>query len=101
MTTTTLAIVSALLGMLLGQRFKVLSLVPAMALALLVAVVTGIAEADALWTIVLTAGACITSLQMGYLVGTGIRRLMALARAGRLPAAALRDQLPAARRAAR
>ncbi len=69
----TAALISLLIGMMLGQRFKVLVLMPAIAIALVIAVGAGVARADPLWSIVLIAAATATSLQIGYLVGIGIR----------------------------
>jgi hypothetical protein len=88
-------VLSLLVGMVLGQRFKVLVLVPAIGLALLVTIVAGIARADALWPIVLMSAAVIASLQLGYLAGTGIRHLIVAARASRLRAGTLGTSLPA------
>jgi hypothetical protein len=68
-------------GILLGQRFKVLVLAPALALTLVLTSGAEIARGDAIWAIVLMELATITSLQMGYLAGTGIRHLLIVARA--------------------
>lgn len=78
------AIVSLLVGMVLGHRFKVLILVPAIFLAILFAVGSGVARAETAWTVVATAAIAACGLQIGYLFGTGIRRIMVLARASRL-----------------
>jgi hypothetical protein len=88
-------VISLLIGMVLGQRFKVLVLVPAIGLALIVTTVAGIARADSVWLIVVMTVAVTSSLQIGYLAGTGIRHLMAAARASRLRAGALGGSMPA------
>jgi membrane protein DedA with SNARE-associated domain len=77
-------LVSLLIGMALGQRFKVLVLVPGSGLAFIVAVLIGITRAEAAWTIVLMSVGVAASLQVGYLVGTTIRHLLVAARASRL-----------------
>jgi hypothetical protein len=76
-------IVSFLVGMVLGQRFKVLILLPAIALALIAVVGGGIARAEQVWSIALIAVGVIVALQIGYLIGTGIRALIVGARASR------------------
>jgi hypothetical protein len=79
----TLTILSLLAGLILGQRFKVLVLVPAIPLALLLAVGTGITRADGFWWTALMAVAGCTALQIGYLLGLAIRPLPVIGRAGR------------------
>jgi hypothetical protein len=78
-----LAILSLLAGMVLGQRFKVLILIPAIAASLIVAVAAGIARADDIWSIVMMAVLAATSLQIGYLGGTAIRVMIVATRASR------------------
>lgn len=75
---------SLLIGVVLGQRFKVLVLVPGTGLAFVVTILAGIVRADAIWPIVLAAIEIAWSLQIGYIVGTGIRHLLLVARASRL-----------------
>jgi hypothetical protein len=72
----TLATVSLLVGMVLGQRFKVLVLLPAIGFALLLAIGGGIVRADSAWWIVLMAAAAATALQIGYIIGVGIRHVL-------------------------
>src|ERR1700674_5438108 len=76
-------IISSLAGMVLGQRFKVLILLPAVGVAVIAATGAGIARGDQFWSIVLLAIAVTVALQMGYLIGTGIRSLLAAGRASR------------------
>jgi hypothetical protein len=85
----TLAMVSLLVGMVLGQRFKVLVLMPTIAIALVFAIGAGMAHADTVWWIVLMAAAAATSLQIGYLIGIGIRYVLVAAQAGRSPVTSL------------
>ena len=85
----TLAIISLLAGMVLGQRFKVLILVPATALALAFTVGVGIAQAEAVWSIVQMAAVTAAALQIGYLAGIGIRHGLVAARASRVRATSL------------
>jgi hypothetical protein len=88
-------LISLLVGMVLGQRFKVLILVPGIGLALIFTIAAGVARADGAGTIVLMATAVITSLQIGYLVGTGIRQFSAAARASRPRATSMGGSIPA------
>jgi hypothetical protein len=74
----------ALAGAVLGLRYKVLVLVPAIGLALLVTVVTGSARADGAWAIVAACVAVATVVQIGYLTGTLTHVVMAGARGARL-----------------
>ena len=88
-------LISLLVGMVLGQRFKVLILMPAILLTVVIALGAGIARADASWTSALiTAAVTIVGLQVGYLLGIATRRLRVLARVGRLRSASLPNSLP-------
>jgi hypothetical protein len=80
---TMLILCCALAGAVLGLRFKVLVLVPAIALAVLTVVVGGVARADGAWAIVGAAAAVATVLQIGYLAGTLTRFAIAGARGAR------------------
>jgi hypothetical protein len=93
----TFAMISLLVGMVLGQRFKVLVLLPTIAIAVLFAIGVGIAQADTAWWIFLTAAATATSLQIGYLAGCGIRYTLVVARASRSTATSVRGSAPARR----
>jgi membrane protein DedA with SNARE-associated domain len=77
-------LVCLLVGVALGQRFKVLVLVPGSGLAFIAVVLVGIARAEAAWTMVLMSIGVVVSLQIGYLAGAAIRRLLVAARASRL-----------------
>jgi hypothetical protein len=79
----TLVAISLLVGMVLGQRFKVLVLVPISAVALIIAVGVGTAQGNSLPLIAIISAAAISSLQIGYLVGISLRHLMVIARASR------------------
>jgi hypothetical protein len=74
-----LLMVSLLVGAALGQRFKVLVLMPATAIVLVLAVGTGVTQARTAWSIVLMAAAAATCLQIGYLVGIGVHHVLAAA----------------------
>jgi hypothetical protein len=73
-----------LLGAVLGMRFKVLILIPAIAFALLTIFAGGIGTGDSLWAALSAAVLASICLQIGYLGGTVTRHTMALARAQRL-----------------
>ena len=68
-----LAIISTVVGIALGLRYKVLILVPAVALAMLFAMIVAIARADHFWSIVLAMVVLGTAIQFGYLAGIVIR----------------------------
>jgi hypothetical protein len=65
-----LAMTVMLIGVLLGLRFKVLILVPAIVVGSTAALWSGIAYNDSLRSILLVTAATITALQFGYLGGT-------------------------------
>jgi hypothetical protein len=71
-----LTIVSLLVGAMLGQRFKVLVLMPATAILLVLAVGTGVTQVQTTWSIFLMVAATATSVQIGYLFGIGIRHVL-------------------------
>jgi hypothetical protein len=84
-----LAIISVLAGIALGLRYKVLILVPAVTVAMLFAIIIGVAHADRFWSIVLAMVILGTAVQFGYLVGivmrAAIRSICALTIGGRNP----------------
>jgi hypothetical protein len=73
----TFALISFLAGMVLGQRFKVLILVPACALIATVALADGFVRTEVFWQMALMAIAGLVSLQMGYFIGLGVRHILA------------------------
>jgi hypothetical protein len=93
-----LAIFTFLVGAVLGQRFTVFVLVPAILVTLGVAIGLGIALAQTPGTIVLATVAAVVCLQIGYLAGLGIRQLIQ-ARASRLRSASFAESSQARRTA--
>lgn len=81
----TIAIVSFLVGMVLGQRFGVLILVPATAVGLALAIGYALANGDRLLLVVQIGAATVASLEVGYLLGIGLRHLLVAGRASRSP----------------
>lgn len=75
-----LSLICVLFGAVLGQRFKVAALIPALALVLMAAV--GFAHAGTFWQILGATLVATTCLEIGYVAGVGIRYLMAAARSG-------------------
>jgi hypothetical protein len=69
-----LSLICLAVGAALGQQYKVLVLIPSMALATIA--VAGIAHAGTLWQILGTAFLATSSLQIGYFAGVSIRYLM-------------------------
>jgi hypothetical protein len=67
-----LAIVSVLAGIALGLRYKVVILVPAVALAMTLAAAVAIERGDHLWSIILAIVIPGTGVQLGYLAGIAI-----------------------------
>jgi hypothetical protein len=76
-----LIILSLLAGLVLGQWFRVMVLVPAVALALLVGI--GMAHADGTWWTALMAAAAAAAVQIGYLIGLVIRHIPVIRHADR------------------
>jgi hypothetical protein len=73
-----------LIGAVLGMRFKVLILMPAIGFALVVVLAGGIAGGASLTATLIAAVLASICLQFGYLGGIGTRYGMALIRAARL-----------------
>jgi hypothetical protein len=67
------ATATTLIGTLLGLRFKVLILVPAIALCSPVTLAIGLAHNDSVWFILFDTVLAATTLQVGYLTGAIIR----------------------------
>jgi hypothetical protein len=84
-----LAVIGVLAGITLGLRYKVLVLVPAVAVAMLFAVAIGVTHADRYWSIILAMVILGTAVQFGYLVGivlhAAIRSICALTMGGGNP----------------
>jgi len=71
--TPKLAIISALAGIALGLRYKVLTLIRAVVLVILFTMIVGIARGDRFLSIALAMAIAGAGIQVGYLVGTQIR----------------------------
>jgi hypothetical protein len=65
-----LAVIGAVAGIVLGLRYKVLILVPAIMFAAIAATIVGVAHAERFWSIALMTVELITAIQLGYLAGT-------------------------------
>jgi hypothetical protein len=94
LTFITFGLISLLAGMVLGQRFKVLAVVPAIAAWLLVAIGYGMAHSEGLGSTVLLAALAVASLQIGYLAGVAIRYSLAAARTSGLRTASVNGPQP-------
>jgi hypothetical protein len=77
---TMLAMTAMLIGAMLGLRFKVLILVPAIVIGSAATLGIGMAHSNSLWSILLAMALAITALQMGYFGGTIIRFIIVGAR---------------------
>jgi hypothetical protein len=84
----TLAICGALVGAVLGMRFRALILIPSIVVGLFVGAVAGIAGHEGVGMTVLTMLSVATALQLGYLGGTMIRHAVAASQADAQPARA-------------
>jgi hypothetical protein len=80
---TMFTITAVLIGAALGQRFKVLILVPVIVIGSAAILGFGVAQNSNLWSILLVMVLTITALQMGYLGGAVIHFVVAGARVGR------------------
>jgi hypothetical protein len=67
------ATATILIGTLLGLRFKVLILVPAIAICLPVTFAIGLAHNDSIWFVLFATVLAAITLQVGYLTGATIR----------------------------
>jgi hypothetical protein len=80
----TVLLVCLLAGAVLGQRFKVFILLPAMVPALFFALLVVAMHGATVGRLLAAALIAATSLQMGYLGGIGVRHLAVAERANRL-----------------
>lgn len=71
-----LSIISLLVGAVLGLRFKIAVLVPAVAIVLVISIVAGFAQSYTGWSIVLMAAAGSASLQVGYIMGLVVHQVL-------------------------
>jgi hypothetical protein len=92
-----LAILAALLGAVLGLRFKVPALMPVIVVGLILIIGGALAFGIEFWRTVLCVIVAATALQMGFLGGSGLRFLIAATRVGpaRQPSAAAPASRPA------
>jgi uncharacterized membrane protein len=77
----TVAIGSIAVGAVLGFRFKVLILFPAMVFALFVTAAVCIAHGESLWKTALTLVLVAIGVQVGYLAGTAVHLVVTAAAA--------------------
>lgn len=95
-----ISMICLLLGAMLGQRFTVLVLVPAMAVVMVLSVGAGWAHPHSAWSILKVAGAAAICLQCGYFAGIATRIFLDAMRSRRsseLAAAEPQRHHPAAR----
>ena len=78
-----IVIIHVLAGAALGLRFKVVILVPALALTMLFAAMVGVTRGDQFWSIAVAMILLGTAIQVGYLAGILIRAKIASVRAQR------------------
>jgi hypothetical protein len=71
------SMISFLFGAVLGQRFTVLVLIPAMIIVMILAIGAAITHPQAAWWIIAMAAAAAVCLQCGYFAGIFIRHFLA------------------------
>jgi hypothetical protein len=94
---TMFTMTAVLIGAVLGQRFKVLILGPAIVISLAAIIAFAIALHNSLWSTLFVMALITTALQIGYLGGIVTRFVIAAARVGRDS----RGTIAAAQRSAR
>jgi hypothetical protein len=82
----TLMLICLLLGAVLGQRFRVLVMIPGMAVVLPLIAAAGVMRADPYGQIAIALMVAAVSLQLGYLAGIALRHLLVLLRASQINA---------------
>jgi len=87
-----LILLAFLLGAVLGMRFKVFILIPAIGFTLLAVLLVGAARGDSVSGMLIAAVLASSCLQIGYMFGIIARYSVALARVGRLRKISLRVQ---------
>jgi hypothetical protein len=78
-----LTVLSLIIGVVLGTRYKVLILLPAIACGLLIASLAGLYVYGTAGLIMLTMGATLVGLQIGYLAGVAGQLFVGLHMEGR------------------
>jgi hypothetical protein len=71
------AITYALIGAVLGLRFKVMVLVPTIAISLIVIALVALTFGSGIWMAVIETVIAVTLVQVGYLCGAAIRMFLA------------------------
>lgn len=71
-----LLMISGLIGAVLAQRFKVFILIPATGIIFLAAMGAAAAQAYSVWWSLVTIAAGGASLQLGYVIGLGMRHVL-------------------------
>lgn len=72
-----LAIVYALIGAVLGLRFKVMVLVPTIAISMILIAMVNVVLGFGIWMTVIETVIAVTLVQVGYLCGAAIRLFLA------------------------
>jgi hypothetical protein len=88
------ALISVTIGIVLARQFKVLILAPIFMLTLVLAIGAGLMHTSAAWSIASTTLVIIIGLQVGYLLGSGMRHVMVAVRAGRSRSDSFAHTLP-------
>jgi len=79
--TTTLGVAAALIGAILGLRFKVLILIPAFVMSSTAVLGIGVAHGTSPWSVLTTAIFVMIALQTGYVAGIVIHSIVTQASA--------------------
>jgi hypothetical protein len=67
------ALASVFVGAVLGWSFRVLVLLPALAIGAVGIMIVGVIRGDDTWSIAIAIILCATALQLGYLAGAATR----------------------------
>ncbi|HVX77234.1 MAG TPA: hypothetical protein VHB49_13980 [Bradyrhizobium sp.] len=76
-----IALCSSLIGAVLGTRFRVQVLFPAIAFGLLIVAIMAVLKGSSVWSAITAEFVCAVSLQIGYLGGLLASACMTVARA--------------------
>jgi hypothetical protein len=68
-----LAGIALSIGVVLGLKFKILALVPAITASFLAVLAQGIAQSDSIWRISVAIVIAVLGLQIGYVAGLSVR----------------------------
>jgi hypothetical protein len=72
----TISMTCFLVGAALGQRFKVMALMPTILIVSGLSIAAGVTHGESFWSVFLMAATTATCLQIGYFVGICVRHVL-------------------------